>query len=114
MTALTVVDTFVLILNQGAANAYILYAQMHIWSTLLVILGLHPPLASPALVQAALEENAPVSVYDAQRFVLGAQHVCDVGELGEFALKVLDVGLLALAALVGQKVEGEGWGWGWG
>ena len=51
-----------------------------------------------------------VSVYGAQRVVLGAQHVCDVGELGEFALKVLDVGLLALAALVWVEVEGEGWG----
>ena len=77
------------------------------------LLGYHPPLASPALVQAALEENAPVSVYDAQRFVLGAQHVCDVRELVEFALKVLDVGLLALAALVGYRrlrvCGGLGW-----
>ena len=49
-----------------------------------------------------------------QRVVLGAQHVRDVRELGELALEVLDVRLLALAALVGVEVAGEGEGWGWG
>ena len=53
---------------------------------------------------ASLEGEGASLVPAPQRVVLGAQHVGDVREFVELCLEVLDVGLLALAALVG--VEG--------